>query len=406
MPADRRLRGRVVVLVAIVVFSLSLRTAVTSITPLLGRISADMDFGHSVSGLIGMLPTLMFGLAGVIAPALGRRFGLENVTLAAVVLTGVGIATRSLAHDTWLLVLLSVVALFGMGVGNILIPPLVKRYFSDRIASISTLYILAVQLGTTVPAAVAVPSADAAGWRWSLAVWAILPLIALGPWISVARSRAHEVAGGDAEQTPPRLPVWRTPMAWGMTLLFGMTSLMTYSLFTWLPEVLQDAGGSESLGGLSVAVFSGVGFLGTFVAPWAATRFANPYPAVVFFGACMISGFAGLLWAPLTAPMLWAVLTGIGATSFPLALTLINVRTRTSAGSSSLSGFAQGVGYLVACAGPLLFGVLHDVTHGWTVPFGFLTGALVLMLAGGWVICQPRYLEDQLVEHASTSDAD
>ena len=43
-----------------------------------------------------------------------------------------------------------------------------------------------------------------------------------------------------------------------------------------------------------------------------------------------------------------------------MALTLINLRTRTAAGSAALSGFTQGVGYAVACLGPLLFGMLHD----------------------------------------------
>lgn len=397
-------RGRVMVLVAIVLFSLSLRTAVTSITPLLARISDDLGFSHTVSGLLGMLPTLMFGLAGVFAPALGRRFGIEQTTLAAVILTGVGIASRPFVGGVAALLILSGVALFGMGVGNILIPPLVKRYFSDKIALVSTVYITFVQIGTALPAAMAVPVADAAGWRTSLAMWALVPLAALLPWMWVVRERRATVRAEDdlpdearpAVDEAARLPVWRSSMAWGLTLMFGMTSLMTYSMFTWLPEVLSDAGGSESLGGAMVALFSGIGFAGTLVAPVLCARFANPFPFALGFAACWLAGFAGLLWAPLAAPWLWAVLIGIGPTTFPMALTLINLRSRTSTGSSSLSGFGQGVGYLLACAGPMLFGVLHDATHSWTVPFGFLTATVVVMLCGAWVICRPRYLEDQL----------
>ena len=392
-----RLRGRLIILFAVVVFAFSLRTAVTSLTPLLERISGELEFGATVGGVLGMLPTLMFGVAGLVSPALGRRYGLETVTLAAVVITAVGIAARSFSQDVWTLLALSCVALFGMGVGNILIPPLVKKHFTDRIASISTLYIVFVQLGTMIPAALAVPVADRFDWRISLGLWALVPLIALPAWIQVVRmQRAARRSDAAVVDEGPKLAVWRSPMTWGLTVMFGMTSAMTYSIFTWLPKVLTDAGASESLGGTAVAGFSAVGFAATFVAPWLCTRFENPFGFVLLFAACWLGGFAGLLWAPLSATWLWVILAGLGPTTFPMALTLINVRSRTSAGSSALSGFGQGVGYLLACAGPMLFGVLHDSTDGWTVPFAFLAVLVVLMLAGAQAICRPRYLEDTL----------
>ncbi|MBB4134936.1 CP family cyanate transporter-like MFS transporter [Gordonia humi] len=397
------LRGRVIVLVAIVVFAFSLRTAVTSFTPLLERVSVDIGFGDTIKGLLGMLPTLAFGVAGLVSPRLGRRFGIEQVTLAAVVITGVGIAARSFSQNVGVLIVLSCVALFGMGVGNILIPPLVKRYFADRIAPISTAYIVFVQAGTVIPAAVAIPLADATNWRISLGVWALVPLAALGPWLWVVRERriaARAETPVPVEQSPTpataRIAMWRSPMAWGMTLMFGMTSAGTYAMFTWMPKIFTDAGGSESLGGTSVAIFSGVGLAATFVAPSLSTRFANPFAFTIVFAASWFAGFAGLMWAPLSAPWLWALLCGLGPTTFPMALTLINVRTRTSEASAALSGFAQGVGYLLACAGPMLFGVLHDVTGGWGAPFLLTVGMTLAMLCGAWVICKPRYLEDQI----------
>ncbi|MFC0313280.1 MFS transporter [Gordonia phosphorivorans] len=388
--------GQALVLTAILVFALSLRAAVTSLTPLLGRISTDLEFGNAAVGVIGMLPTLMFGIAGLVGSGLGRRFGLEAATVGAVIVTAVGTGLRGVATDTWSLIALSAVALFGMGLGNVLIPPLVKRYFPHRIAASSTAYILCVQLGTSVPAALAVPAADAAGWRWALAAWALIPLLALLPWIEVARRRRAAIAEEPDQTAVDRLPVWRSPIAWGLVFMFGMTSLMTYSLLTWIPAVLADAGGDDSLGGAAVAVFAGVGFLATFVAPWLCLRFANPFGFIVVFGACMLGGLAGLYWAPLSGTMAWVLLAGLGVSSFPMSLTLINVRTRTAAGSSSLSGFGQGLGYLIACAGPILFGVLRDASGGWGLPLSMLAVATAVMLAGGFVVCRPRFLEDSL----------
>ncbi|MFT4200993.1 CynX/NimT family MFS transporter [Gordonia sp. (in: high G+C Gram-positive bacteria)] len=388
--ADRAARhGRILVVVAILVFAFSLRTAVTSIAPLLTRIADEVGFGATTIGVFGMMPTAMFATAGFLTPALSRRLGLERLTLAAVLVTGVGIAVRAYSSSTAGLLLWSGAALLGMGIGNIVIPPLVKRYFGDRIALMSTAYITFVQLGTAVPAALAVPVADAHGWRVSLAVWALVPAVALPPWIAIALARRRDRAEHGTPSTPRVTGLWRTGRAWGMTFMFGMTSLVTYALFTWLPTIITDAGGSESLGGTVVAVFSALGFFGTLVAPTICARLANPFGFVLFFMTCLIAGLAGIVWAPMHGTWAWVLLLGIGPTTFPMALTLINLRTRSDAESAALSGFAQGAGYLLACTGPLLVGVLHEATHGWTAPAAFLLAAIVALTAGAAVACRP-----------------
>ena len=111
--------------------------------------------------------------------------------------------------------------------------------------------------------------------------------------------------------------------------------------------------------------------------------------------ACFAVGFVGMLWKPLAFPSLWAASLGMAGMTFPLGLVLINLRTRTPAGSAMLSSFVQGVGYTFACLGPLLFGLLHEWSGHWTWPVAFL-GLCILALAwGGWQACRPRYLEDE-----------
>jgi len=290
----------------------------------------------------------------------------------------------------------------------------VKRYFADRVGTVSTLYITVLQLGTILPALLAVPIATAAGWRVSLGAWSLIAAAAALPWIGVlwmerfgqsqqarALTQAHDraVACGDPA---PELDdanavtgrVWRSPVAWGLTLMFGMTSLTTYSMFTWLPKLLTEAGGTHALGGTMVALFSTMGLLSALFLPALAVRIRNPFPIVAFCGASYVAAFAGLLLAPMAAPLLWVALLGLGPSTFPLSLTLINLRTRTPGGSSRLSGFVQGVGYSLSCLGPLLFGWLHEATHGWEWPFAFLTLCLLALLYGGWLASRPRMLED------------
>ena len=396
--------GRLVVLVAIVLSALTLRTAVTSLTPLLDEIGRDVGFDSAVVGLFGMLPTAMFAVAGILTPRFIRRSGLEVVVLVSMAMTAAGLAVRPLMSGTAALLVFSALALGGMGIGNVVVPPLVKRYFPDRIGAVSTIYILCVQIGTMVPALIAVPLADSHGWRVSLGVWALLPIAAMLPWLTVVAGRRRRdadtfpVASGDAPSIDPdEAPVgqvWRSPVAWGMAGMFGMTSLITYSMFTWIPKILTEAGASTGFAGSMVALFSAVGFLAALGAPSLCIRIANPYPVVLACGVSYLVGFAGLLWAPMSAPIVWIVVVGLGPSTFPMALTLINLRTRTGAGSAALSGFTQGLGYAVACIGPLMFGVLHDATGGWTWPFALLLVAVCVILVAGRVACKPRFLED------------
>lgn len=413
-PASSPWTGRALVLAGILLSALNLRTAVTSLTPLLDLLSARFGFGPTVVGLFGMLPTAAFAAFGVATPRIAHRIGLEQAALLSMALAAIGLLARALAGGVPGLAIGCVVALAGMGMGNVVLPPLVKRYFPQRVGTVSALYLTLLQVGTIVPALAAVPLADAAGWQVSLGVWALPALVATLVWLGVLwRERQRDcvlaavhdgaVRAGDAapELAAPSpkasatIRPWRSPLAWGMALMFGMTSLITYSMFTWLPKLMTEAGASPAFGGTMVALFAALGLCSALTMPAVAVRMRNPFPLVV---ACALSyavAFPGLLLAPMAAPILWVVLLGIGPSTFPLSLTLINLRTRTPAGSAKLSGFMQGVGYTLSCAGPILFGVLHDLRGGWGLPFAFLSLCALAMVAGSWQACRERMLEDE-----------
>ncbi|AAM37192.1 MFS transporter [Xanthomonas citri pv. citri] len=395
--SSAQLRGRGLVLSAILLSAFNLRTAVTSLTPLLERIADEYAFGAPTMGALGMLPTAAFALTGVATPALLRRFGLLRVALLSMALATLGLVLRPLLPGTAGLLVGSLVALAGMGMGNVVLPPLVKRYFGDRVGRVSTLYITVLQVGTLLPALLAVPVADALGWRSSMVVWVLPALLASAAWALVHASHRRIRATGPAPVTPtPEAEgrVARTALGWSMAVTFGMTSLVTYSMFTWLPTLLREAGASPAFGGTMVALFAALGMVGALTMPALAVRMRNPFPIVLLCAACHLVAFAGLWWAPLAAPVLWVTLLGLGPSTFPLALVLVNQRSRTAAGSAALSGFSQGVGYAVSCLGPFLFGWLHAHSGGWTSPFVFLVICLLVQLAAAWVVCRPQLLED------------
>lgn len=401
--------GRVLALAGILLSAFNLRTAVTSLTPLLESLSATFGFGATVTGVFGMVPTAAFALFGVLTPTIAHRLGLEKTALLSMVLAAGGLLARAFADSTVDLLVSSAVALAGMGIGNVVLPPLVKRYFPTRIGIVSTAYITVLQLGTMLPALLAVPMAQAAGWPVALGAWSLIAVAAALVWLAVlAQERRHNTVLAQAHDQavkaddeapeliapPQRLHVTRSPLAWGMTFMFGMTSLVTYAMFTWLPLLMIEAGASRAFAGSMVALFSALGLVSSLTMPLAAVHLRNPYPLVVGCVLAYAVAFPGLLFAPLAAPVLWVVLLGLGPTTFPLSLTLINLRTRTAEGSAALSGFMQGMGYTLSCAGPLLFGILHEVSGGWGLPFAFLSLCVAAMATGAWFACRPQFLED------------
>ncbi len=190
----------------------------------------------------------------------------------------------------------------------------------------------------------------------------------------------------------PRRSLLRSPLAWVVTVFFGSQACLAYIVMGWLPQVLMDAGVSRTQAGLMVGLISLLGIPVSLVVPALAARQGSQSGWIAGLGAFGVVGVLGLMTVPEYSPLLWSVLVGVGMSVFSLALTTIALRARTGADTASLSGMAQGFGYLLAAVGPFLFGLLHDVTGDWTVPFAMLLGVLLVQIGFGWLAGRPRYV--------------
>jgi CP family cyanate transporter-like MFS transporter len=66
--------------------------------------------------------------------------------------------------------------------------------------------------------------------------------------------------------------------------------------------------------------------------------------------------------------LLWAVLAGCGSgPALVFALSFMALRAQGARHAAALSAMAQSAGYLIAAAGPFMFGALHALTGGWTL---------------------------------------
>src|SRR4051812_47547270 len=400
--------GRVAALLGIVLVAFTLRQAVAAMSPILGDIRADIPISDIGVGLLGTLPPILLAASGFIAPRVARGLGLDGGIVLALLLMTLGHLVRAFAPGFAVLLVGSVVALAGTGIGNVLLPPIVRRYFPDRVALLTAVYACIVGVSTAVPAALAAPVAERIGWRFSLGVWSVTSVVALVPWLVIlARERRRRRSDAVAVEPPPAALVtrlWRSRVALSITVVFSTSTICTYACFAWLPEILGDiAGSTPTEAGVLLAVTGLISVPGALVAPLLVARLRNVGWLIAAGVASFVLGYLGLLLAPATLTLLWVLLIGSGSILFPVSLVLINVRTRTHGGTVALSGFAQGVAYALGALGPLLVGLLHDVSGGWTLPLLFLLVFALVATIPAITLAKPTLVADELAPPAPTT---
>ena len=379
-----RVRGVLLVL-GIVLLAANLRPALTSVAPLIGQIRTDTGISNGVAGLLTGLPLLAFSALSPIAPRLARRFGMEQVLLASLLVLASGILLRS-AGAVAALFLGTAILGAAIAAGNVLLPSLVKREFPERTGLMTSTYSTALAVSAAIAAGTSFPIAHQVGgigWRGALALWALLALVAAVAWFPQIRSAdPMNTSTGNARRVTS---LWRSVLAWQVTLFMGLQALGYYVVLTWLPEILQEeVGVSAAQAGWMLALAQVVVIPAMFLAPVLADRSPSQYSVVVVAVTLTGAGTLGLLVAASTATVLWIILLGLGqGACFSLALTFFALRAPDSEHAATLSGMAQSVGYLLAAGGPFLFGLLRDATHAWTVPLTLLVAFTVCLLITG-----------------------
>jgi CP family cyanate transporter-like MFS transporter len=385
---------RILVVIGIVVLGFNLRPAAVSVGPVLDEITSGLSMSPTTAGVLTTLPVVAFAGFGAAAAWLARTVGLHRVTLLALLAVVLGLGLRSRTSDVPLFLLLSLLALGGMATANVLLPSLVKLHFPDRVGLMTSVYTTALAIGLTSASVLTVPISDGYGsWRWGLAAWAVTAGVAALPWLALVR---HDEAPDPESRRISLRAVARTRLGWGMAMFFGFQSLQAYAVFGWFAKIFRDAGFSPGTAGLLLGVVTAMSIPLSFWLPAWAARMTNQTWLVVVLVVCYPIGYLGMIFAPVAGAWLWAVVIGTGAAVFPVVLTLIGLRARTSEGTAALSGFTQSVGYLVAAVGPFGMGLLYDLTGSWTVPLVVLVVLVIPQLLAGLAVSRPSYLEDQL----------
>ncbi len=363
---------------------------ITGVGPLVASIAHGTGLSSSLAGLLTTLPLIAFGLISPMAPRWARRLGIERTLYIGLAILLVGTLLRSWGPAAPLLAGMFLVG-SGAAIGNVLLPSLVKRDFPTKIGLMTGMYTTTMNVFAGLASGLSVPLARnlGLGWRGALASWSVVTVIAMLVWIPHLRQR-------HVPDTTARGGLWRSPVAWQITLFMGLQSLLFYVNVAWLPTLLHDRGFSLAFSGWMVSLMQIVSLPGTFIMPILAGRQRSQHSLVLAISLLFFIGYLGLLATQSAAlSIVWVILIGFGAgASISLALAFFSLRTRHHEQAGQISGMAQSIGYFLAALGPITVGLLHSATDAWAWPLILLLVVVVLMAVFGLGAARDVYIEE------------
>ena len=372
----------------ILVVAFNMRAAITSLPPVFPELHTAAGLSTASLAALAALPVLCFGLFSGAAPMAARRFGEERVLGASLVLLALGLGLRAAAPGA-LLFPGTILASCAIAFLNVLLPSLIKRRQPDRAGVLIGLYLLLLTAGSVLGALIAVPlfnavSASAgsgAAVRLTIGIWAAPAIIAALVWLPQLRFRTAPDSGGGRRGV---LAVGRHALGWQVTAFMGLQSLSYYATLSWFPTMFRDHGISPTGAGNLLALMNFGGAITGLVVPVLAQRLRDQRLLAVAATTAIMVGIGGAVFARGGGVVPFVILLGLGqGSALGLAVFLFTARSADGPSAAALSGFAQGVGYLVASAGPLLLGFLHSATGSWTIPAWVLIALAAGQLTAG-----------------------
>ncbi|KAK1183554.1 MFS transporter [Streptomyces sp. NBS 14/10] len=385
--AAARSLGSPLLLTALALLALNLRAPLTAVAPLLTPLRDDMGLGGAAVGVLTSLPVLCLGLFAFVAPRLERRWSGRTLLAFSLLVLTVGGLVRTGSSPAALFTGTVLVAA-PIGIANVLIPGLIKHRYPQSVPRVSAFYSGALTFGAAGGSAIAVPLAQGTGSPWRLPLLLLVVPLALVTVVVVLLALDREPPGRTSktatEGGAQRIRLWRSRLARQVTVFFGAQSLLSYTVFGWLPTIWQDRGSSAASAGLALSLCNAVGVLGAWLQAVSGRRLADQRAAGVAVACLTGTGLVGVVVGP--TDLLWpsAAVLGLGlGAGFALALSLFALRSPDAPTTAALSAMGQGVGYLIGVIGPLGAGALHDVTGTWAWPLAvLLTACAVQALAG------------------------
>lgn len=378
----RQSPGQPLLILGIILISINLRTSIASVGPLIPFIREDLGISNGLAGFLTTLSLITFAIFSLFAPSLGKKLGHGKAIFLGILLLSVGVVIRVLGGIE---LLYFGTALTGIGIvtANVLMIPFFKARIPEQIGLMTALLSTGMSLFAAIASGVSVPLAVdlGLGWRGSLVSWVALMLLALLVWIPQLRPQTTPQSGTVKQAKN----VWKSRLAWQVTLFMGAQSVMYFTMITWLPDMLIARGMSPVNAGIALSYMQLISLIGTFFAPNLLMRLKQQSGVVLIVGIGYLVGYGALFLTNELVTFAALTIIGIGSgASLSIAYTLISMRTAEDLTTAKLSGMVQSAGYVLAALGPLVFGISLDLFDNWNILIWFLLAMTIQFIAFGW----------------------
>ena len=370
-------------MLSIILAAFCLRIIITGVGPLLPEITANLGLTGRSSGLLTTLPLLAFAVVSPLAGKIGRRQGEGKTILIGLCLILLGTVLRSTLGVPGLFLGTAIVGI-GTALGNVLLPAVVKAEYPTRVGQVTAYYTVAMVAAAAIGLALNVPlSGTGLGWDGALLVWGIAVVITGLIWRKNASLRLS--ASNPTETEGREKPIWKSGLAWCVTLYFGINSMIFYAVIGWLPTILQSAGMQSGTAGIVTSLYQVVSLAPSLLVPTLAGKCRDQRGWLMLGSVLNIIGIITLMSSTAAAAQVTAtIILGLAnGCAFSMGPALMGFRARDAVEAARLSGFAQSVGYALAATGPMVVGWLHDLTPNWNIGLGYILFASVVALLAG-----------------------
>jgi len=378
-------------LIALLLVASSLRAPITGVGPILEQLRLVFGLSPSAAGLLTTLPLIAFAVISPFTARFSIKFGFERILFASLIVVIAGAVVRSIGSATMLFIGTSIIGI-GIAIGNVLVPSLVKRDFPNSVPVVTGLCSIAMAVAGAFASSSVVPLAQILGWQPTLMVIAIFSFIACLFWIPlILQNKTQEQAQIPLAETHSQ-NIWKSKLAWQVTLFMGCNAALFYAMVSWLPAILTEAGYSNKASGSLHGLMQLAGIVPGLILGPLVNRLKDQRFVAISMGLLMCIGMLGLLFVPHWAT-LWVLSFGIGSGGgILLALMFLSLRSRSVHQAAALSGMAQGGGYLMAAACPTLVGALRGVSDNWNSVL--MMAVLLSILIGilGYLSGRNRYI--------------
>ena len=356
------------ILLGILFISFNLRAPITAVGSIVEMIQDEYALSNAAAGFITTLPLIAFAIVSPFVSTISGKIGHAKTMMIGLLFILAGEFCRSYTNAFGLFAGTAIIGI-GIAIGNVIIPGIIKLHFSEKVGFVTSIYTSGMCIFAAVGAGVSIPLAKGMnlGWKNTLCVWAILTVVTILIWFPQTKEKFVRVQKKAASKSGS---IWKSPLAWWVTLFMGTQSLLFYSLVAWLPTIVMSKGLSQSFAGSMALLFQLMAIPATLIIPTLCDKFKDQRPLIYIVCAIYAIGMALFLTGSGAGIITCAVVLmslGMGG-SISLSIAFISLRSPNSQKAAELSGMSQSAGYLLAAVGPILTGFIYDIKSSWTIP--------------------------------------